>query len=56
MPFREIKVYECPECDTLVRDGDICCEPEVFDGFQCENCDEIYEDKPPEKCEACDTP
>lgn len=57
MPFRDVRIYECHQCKTLVRDGDICCEEEIFDGFQCEECNEIYEDKPTQdSCEACGTP
>lgn len=52
--LREIKAYECTECKTLVRDGDECCPPDIFDAYQCETCNEIYEEKP-DVCEACGT-
>lgn len=52
--LRELKVYECPECGELVRDGDYCCDPDIFDAWQCEECGEIYEEKPTE-CDGCGT-
>lgn len=39
--FIKVQVYECPECRSIVKDGDICCPPEVYEANQCLNCQTV---------------